>query len=141
MIRLSAIALLLSAPLFAQPALAQDCFCGAGGFWLVEAETPDTTIASTAFPAGAQPLADAGSRAPAGHAVLWCASANDPRCQPMQPSDAPTPRALAGGSVGATVSSEGRSRHRFATMMTMSPIFGLRPSGGVRSGLDRPPRR
>jgi hypothetical protein len=139
MSRISAIAILLAAPLLTQPAAAQDCLCVVGdGFGLFEAETPDTTIASTPVDA-TQPAADA-APAPAHRTVLWCASANDPRCQPMQPTDVPMPRALTGGSVGATVAALALAGRRLPKTMTMTPTLGLAPAIGVRSALDRPPR-
>ncbi len=130
-----AIAILFAAPLLAQPASAQDCLCLVGdAFGLALPETPDTTIESTA------PAAHAGPSADPHRSVLWCASANDPRCQPMQPSDVPTPSALASGSVGALVAALRRTHGRFASEMTMTPALGLAPSCGVTSALDRPPR-
>jgi hypothetical protein len=147
--RLLAIAILFAAPLLAQSAAAQDCLCLVGeegfalmdGFELIDAETPDTTIESVAFVGGgSDATADAGSGAPAHRTVLWCASSNDPRCQPMQPSDVPTPSALSSSPVGATVAALTRFSRRFAIEMTMTPSLGLTPSTGVRSSLDRPPR-
>lgn len=146
--RILAIAILFAAPLFALPAAAQDCLCLVGegfglvdGFELIDAETPDTTIESTAFLHGDEaPSADAAPEAPTHRTVLWCASANDPRCQPLQPSDVPTPRALSSGSVGATISALTRISRRFPIEMTMTPSLGLAPSVGVRGSLDRPPR-
>jgi hypothetical protein len=141
MSRLIATAVLLAAPLLTQTAAAQDCLCMVGdGFGLYEAETPDTTIASTVLDTHATPSADAAPAAPAHRTVLWCASANDPRCQPMAPTDVPMPRALSGGSVGATVASLTRVSRRPPTEMTMTPTFGLGSSTGIRSSLDRPPR-
>ncbi len=141
MSRLAAIAILLSAPLFAQPAAAQDCLCVMdAGFGLFEAETPDTTIESRALEHDAGAASADAPRGPSRRTVLWCASADDPRCQPMQPSDVPTPRALSGGSVGATIGALSRGRRRSPVEMTMTPSLGLAPSVGVRISLDRPPR-
>ncbi len=146
MMRVSAIALLFCAPLLIpQSASAQDCFCGAlptfGIEVLVEmapptpAETPDTTIESVHLVAAA-PL-----EAPAVPAVLWCTSGNDPRCMPMQSSDAPVFRALSAGPVAVGIDLTQMRASRVARELTsVTPAETLTPAQGVRHAIDRPPR-
>jgi hypothetical protein len=150
MTRVLAIALLLSAPLLAsQRAAAQDCFCGTGAWQVtptfgmdaalsdveVAAETRDTTIVSVLV------VAPRSERAPAAPAVLWCTSGNDPRCLPMQPSDAPAFQALSAGPVAVTVDATRPDFARVARSLTsVTPAEGLVPASGVTRSLDRPPR-
>lgn len=141
--RVFAIAALAAVPLLStQPVLAQDCFCGAP---VVDAdaeqapETPDTTIESSATPdeqALAAPAAP--TRAPS---PLWCSGGNDPRCMPMQPSDAPAFQALASGPVAAAIDLAATPLVRVAEPRdVMTPAEGLAPARGVQRSLDRPPR-
>ena len=145
MTRLSGIALFFAAPLLlTQPALAQDCFCDPAPFGVspfgvalpMAAETPDTTIESVLLlPTAAAPSA------PATPTVLWCTNGNDPRCMPMQPSDAPAFRALSGGPVAIGVDVADTHTTRVARELTsMTPAEGLSPARGVQRSLDRPPR-
>jgi len=149
MTRLSGIALFFAAPLlFTQPVAAQDCFCDVSPFALgafgvgeaaleqVAAETPDTTIESVVMlPEVAAPSS------PAAPVVLWCTSGNDPRCMPMQSSDAPAFRALSGGPVAIGVDLVQTRTARVARELTsVTPAEGLSPARGVQRSLDRPPR-
>lgn len=153
MTRASSIALLFCAPLLiTQPAAAQDCFCGVAPTFgmptlgmqvAVERpddaapETPDTTIESVLVVAHVAAPADA----PAAPAVLWCTSGNDPRCMPMQSSDAPAFRALSGGPVAIGVDLDQLHVSRVARELTsVTPAEGLAPARGVPSSIDRPPR-
>jgi hypothetical protein len=148
MIRVSAMALLTCAPLLLpQLAAAQDCFCGAPPTFGIEAEvlvelavpapaeTPDTTIESVHV------VEAVPSEAPPTSAVLWCTSANDPRCMPMQSSDAPSFRALSGGPVAVAIEPTHREVWRVARELTsMTPAEELPPAMGVQRSIDRPPR-
>ena len=140
MLRVFATTLLLSAPLLiTQSAAAQDCFCGvAPTFGMAEAapETHDTTIVSSVL---ALPRA---GHVPAALAVLWCNSGNDPRCMPMQSSDAPAFRALSGGTVAVAIDPDKLGLSRVARDMTsLTPVEGLLPAHGITRSIERPPRR
>jgi hypothetical protein len=130
--------------LLTQPAAAQDCFCGITptfGLGMTPStedapETPDTTIVSVLMVAHvAMPVA------PLAPEALWCTSANDPRCMPMQPSDAPALRALGGGPVAIAIDLPRTRFTRIArTLGSVTPAEGLAPALGVQRSLDRPPR-
>lgn len=139
MLRVFATTLLLSAPLLiTQSAAAQDCFCGvAPTFGMADAapETHDTTIVSTVL---AVPRTE---HVPAALAVLWCNSGNDPRCMPMQSSDAPAFRALSGGPVAVAIDPTKLGALRVARdMIAVTPAEGLEPAHGIRRSIERPPR-
>jgi hypothetical protein len=152
MTRVSALLLIAIVPLLSvQPAGAQDCFCGAplaapagNVFGVVDGvvdgvapETPDTTIESS------DPLAiaDAHAPTPARHAVLWCSGSGDPRCMPIQTSDAPSMRALSGGPVATAVDIVSLRRPRTVREAgAWTPAEGLAPALGVQRSIDRPPR-
>jgi hypothetical protein len=143
MTRVSAMALLVCAPLLmTQRVAAQDCFCGAAPtFGMNDAapapETPDTTIeSSVVFIVAAAP-----AHLPAGPAVLWCTSGNDPRCMPMQSSDVPGFRALSAGPVAVAIELPETRVSRVARQMkSMTPAETLSPARGVQTSIDRPPR-
>lgn len=155
----------------AERALAQDCFCGAQPVELAAVpgvtvlgatvlgdgvlgegvlgadapETPDTTIES-ADPSAADPSEGALVVAAHAHAPvtpLWCTSGSDPRCMPMEPVDSPVFRALSGGPVATTFEmiSALRASRVARVLDAVTPAVGLAPARGVRTGIDRPPRR
>jgi hypothetical protein len=146
--RALAIAVLLSASL-ASTAAAQDCLCGAGAWQVtptfgmdepqVAAETHDTTILSDRI---VSVLVVAAAPRPAHAAsVLWCTSGSDPRCMPMQPSDAPAFQALSAGPVAITIdATRPRFTHVARELTSVTPIEGLAPAHGVSRSIDRPPR-
>ena len=143
--RVFAIALILSAPLFtAEEARAQDCFCGPGAWQVsptfgmpdteVAIETRDTTIVSVLV------VAPRPARVPVAP-LLWCTSGNDPRCMPMQSSDAPAFRALSAGPVAVTIEVSRPDLARIARALTaITPAEGLAPARGIQRSIDRPPR-
>lgn len=71
-------------------------------------------------------------------AVLWCFSANDPRCMPAGPSPESLQSLLGGAPIWARVA-HGDVPAPAETTMTF-PRTSDRPREGVRSRVDRPPR-
>jgi hypothetical protein len=152
MTRVSRIALIALAPmLLAQPAAAQDCFCGAspfagaGAFAVAAApdpvpdmapETPDTTIESVVMLPEAEVPAQ-----PAAPGVLWCTGGSDPRCMPMHASDTPEFHALSSSPVANVVTlARPRLRRTVTEPSSWTPVEGLAPARGVQASIERPPR-
>jgi hypothetical protein len=79
-------------------------------------------------------------RLPAGE-VLWCWSPDDPRCSPGDPAPEDGPRALRDARTAAFVS---HTTRRWPDLEALAPSRAPndddRPSDGVRSRVERPPR-
>lgn len=148
--RFAAACLLATMPLLiAQPASAQGCVCEAAPTFGMEfferadgvlAETVDTTIES-ADPTAAPDTVAAARPAPARAPVLWCSSASDPRCMPMQPTDAPQLSSIQFAILALPPDVVRVRTHVIETTdTTMTPTYGLLAARGVSSSIERPPR-
>lgn len=135
-----------------------DCVCGAPsaspfGGWeaLLESTDPQLLMDRMIDPAeletsdpyavrGVAPSTD--ERIPQ---VLWCAHADDPRCSPLHPDDAPRPHLAGGGPSFVLPVSPGVSRPdvRLFRGDAAEPLArSSRDTGELHeSRLDRPPRR
>jgi hypothetical protein len=79
-------------------------------------------------------------RSPAGE-VLWCWSANDPRCSPADSAPEDGPRAIRTARlVGVVIDHSARWPELDSASLSAAPHDEDRPSDGVRARVERPPR-
>jgi hypothetical protein len=147
--RFAAACLLATMPLLiAQPASAQGCVCeaaptfGMGLFDRIDGQPPETvdTTIESADPHAVHDALAAARPAPSRAPVLWCSSASDPRCMPMQPTDAPQLQSIQFAILALPPAVVRVRTHVTETAMTMTPTHGLPAARGVFRSIERPPR-
>ena len=122
-LKIAALILLGAALVLPQSAVAQSAMCAAPDF----AAALERAEHEAALPL---PLRD--------EDLPWCATAEDPRCAPLDSHSAPVALGLRQPLAAATCDSA--TRFAASDDSTFTPRVGLLPRAGTSSRIERPPR-